>query len=54
MYYVLGKRTPLKGLRKFSTKSPIDIPKPTRKRKAPGDLDIDLKDEFEEADPPLT
>ena len=52
MYYVLGKRTPLKSLRMFSTKSPIDIPKPTRKRKAPGDLDIDLEDEFEEADPP--
>ena len=52
-YFVLGERTPLKSLRKFSTKSPIDIPKPERKRKAPGDLDIDLEDEFEEADPPI-
>ena len=53
MSYVLDKRTPLKRLKKFTTKSTIDVPKPSRKRRAPGDLDIDLEDEFEEADDPI-
>ena len=52
--YVLcfDKGTPLKRLKKFTTKS-TNIPKLSRKRKAPGDLDIDLEDEFEEADDPI-
>ena len=52
MSYVLDKRTSLWILKKFSTKS-TSIPKPSRKRQAPGDLDIDLEDEFEEAADPI-
>ena len=50
--YVLGKRTPLKKLKKFTKKSP-NISKPTRKRKATEEVEIDLENEFEEAEPPI-
>ena len=50
--YLLCKRTPLKRLKKF-TKKGSNVPRPTRKRKATEDLDIDLENEFEEADPPI-
>ena len=49
---MLGKRTPLKRLKRF-TKKASDVPRPTRKRKAHEDLDIDLENEFENAEPPI-
>ena len=49
---MLGKRTPLKRLKRF-TKKASDVPRPTRKRKAHEDLDIDLENEFENGEQPL-